>query len=206
MYVEQSMETGEQNASAHGHRTAVAMGERERTRGTRRNFAKWRLRCVKSRTVPTDMRSPRSAPTPTVSRIRNHSSLRASDELDEIAASSAGPTYLPQPLSRNGHVASFFGYVKLPVRLAGGERERIPCSDGGSVVLHWWSVARSPVRAEQPIVLLVPGINNHSDTPYLQYQMRHLEEQGFMAAIVVPVIIAACNMAKQSRVNLARRA
>lgn len=100
----------------------------------------------------------------------------------DLAASSAGPSYVPHLLARSGHTASFFGLVKLPVRLSGGEREKIPLDDGGSLVLHWWSTARLPVRSARPIVLLVHGINNSSDTPYLQYAMRHLEQSGLVAA------------------------
>mmetsp|Transcript_7453 Transcript_7453/g.16329 ORF Transcript_7453/g.16329 Transcript_7453/m.16329 type:complete len:423 (-) Transcript_7453:148-1416(-) len=101
----------------------------------------------------------------------------------ELAATSAAPSYVPAPWSWSGHVSSFFGFVKLPVRLFGGQRERLHTADGGTVVLHWWA-AQTPENAAHPVVLLVHGINNSSTTPYLQYMARHLEENGLRAVVV----------------------
>jgi predicted alpha/beta-fold hydrolase len=67
--------------------------------------------------------------------------------------------------SINGHIASFFGYCKLPVRLGGGVREIVPLQDGGRLMLHWWSGL--PTSVARPVVMLIPGINNSSSTPYL---------------------------------------
>ena len=111
-------------------------------------------------------------------------SLTRSSIADALAASSVAPTYVPQLFSYNGHTASFFGLVKLPLRIMGGMRERVALGDGGSVMLHWWSVHRSPCRMDAPVVLIIHGINNTSDTPYMQYLASSLEEKGFVACAV----------------------
>lgn len=90
-----------------------------------------------------------------------------------------GPTYKPHLLSRSGHSASLLGFVKVPVRLHGGQFERLPLADGGTLTLHWWAEARVPRRTTKPVVLILHGINNSSSTPYIQYIMRHLEQTGF---------------------------
>jgi len=92
--------------------------------------------------------------------------------------------YSPHLVSLSGHTASLFGYVKLPLRLWGGQEEKITLEDGGSVVLHWWTSHRLPTRAMRPIVLLVHGINNSSSTPYIQYTCEQLEATGFDAVVL----------------------
>jgi hypothetical protein len=69
-------------------------------------------------------------------------------------------SYVPNLLSWNAHAAGFFGYFKLP-----GKRphsvERVTLPDGGSLGLSWSS---PPVDGE-PVVVLLPGINNDSSMP-----------------------------------------
>ena len=87
--------------------------------------------------------------------------------------------YRPTCGSMNGHIASVFGYLKLPLRLHGGVREKVPLRDGGQCVLHWWSDRPNCIR--RPVVMIIHGINNNSDTPYLQYLSSRLESAGFCA-------------------------
>ena len=137
----------------------------------------------------------------------------STDDSDGVLRPTPGPTYRPHLVSRSGHTASFFGYVKLPVRLSGGQNERVRLADGGAVLLHWWSARHLPTRSIKPVVLLVHGseprdssnrlhwclcasllvisccarlhaVNNSSSTPYIQYLMSHLEESGFEAVCV----------------------
>ena len=101
-----------------------------------------------------------------------------------LARTSAAPSYIPHAFSQNGHTASAFGYLKIPLRISGGTRELVRTTDGGTLALHWWSVQRAPWTARVPIVLLIHGINNSSETPYIQYMAAEIEASGFLAVMV----------------------
>jgi len=81
--------------------------------------------------------------------------------------------YMPNVLSWNAHLAGFFGYVKLPGMKAVAV-ERITLSDGGTVSLEWSAL---PADGE-PVILLLPGVNNDASIGYIQHLMRVLEEAG----------------------------
>ena len=46
-------------------------------------------------------------------------------------------SYIPNVLTRNGHLASLFGYIKLPSWRHRCDREVVPLSDGGTVSVEW---------------------------------------------------------------------
>jgi len=46
-------------------------------------------------------------------------------------------SYIPNVLTRNGHLASLFGYIKLPSWRHRCDRELVPLSDGGTVSVEW---------------------------------------------------------------------
>lgn len=71
-------------------------------------------------------------------------------------------TYVPNLLSWNAHAAGVFGYLKLPGRRP-HHCERVTMPDGGTVCLSWSSL---PADGE-PIVLLLPGINNDASMGYV---------------------------------------
>merc|ERR1711865_887881 len=65
-----------------------------------------------------------------------------------------------------------------------GRMEKLKLADGGTVSLEW---GNAPTKSEDisqccRAVLLLPGLNNSSRTPYIQAAMRHFEKLGFFVA------------------------
>jgi len=84
-------------------------------------------------------------------------------------------SYIPNVLTRNGHLASLFGYIKLPSWRHCCDRELVPLSDGGTVSVEWF-----PSRPADgvPVILMLPGINNDAAFPYVQHVMRLVLAEG----------------------------
>eukprot|EP00929_Paragymnodinium_shiwhaense_P097542 TRINITY_DN59197_c0_g1_i1.p1 TRINITY_DN59197_c0_g1~~TRINITY_DN59197_c0_g1_i1.p1 ORF type:complete len:411 (+),score=76.67 TRINITY_DN59197_c0_g1_i1:134-1366(+) len=65
------------------------------------------------------------------------------------------------------------------VKAAPGQRlESLVLKDGGTVLLHW-GVPPEPSRDTGAIVMIFPGLNNDSCTPYIQAAMSHLRAFGY---------------------------
>ncbi len=87
-------------------------------------------------------------------------------------------TYVPNVFCWNAHLASLFGYMRLrPIASKPALTERILLSDGGTVSLEW---GRSAADGE-PVILLLPGINNHAAMPYIRHVMDVIMAEGLGA-------------------------
>lgn len=90
--------------------------------------------------------------------------------------------YIPNVFAWNGHIASIFGYVKLP---SWSHRrvdiEVITLPDGGTVSIEWGAKPQD----HMPIILMLPGINNDASMPYIQHLMTLVlnERLGIPAAV-----------------------
>lgn len=89
-------------------------------------------------------------------------------------------SYVPNLLAWNAHLAGFFGYVKLPGKEP-SRVERVTMPDGGTVRLAWSGDAADG----QPVVVLLPGINNDSSMGYIRHLMSLVEEEGVGHAAAV---------------------
>ena len=86
-------------------------------------------------------------------------------------------SYVPNILTWNRHLAGVFGYVKLPGQKP-HSTERVVMPDGGTIALSWSAL---PIDG-QPVVLLLPGINNDTHMPYVRGLMSVLRSAGHVVA------------------------
>jgi len=90
--------------------------------------------------------------------------------------------YWPHPvLEFSGYVSTLWSafWAAVPSHVPVGDIELLTLQDGGTVSLDW---GPKPERTgRERIVLVLPGMCNHSGTSFIQTTMRHLKQAGFRA-------------------------
>jgi len=88
--------------------------------------------------------------------------------------------YWPHPvLEFSGYISSAWcGFLAILPTKWQGHLETVTLADGGTVSLHW-SEEPCDAGSTDPIVLVLPGLNNDSRTGFIQNILQQLRMQGF---------------------------
>lgn len=88
--------------------------------------------------------------------------------------------YWPHPfLEFSGYTSTIWSGINAVIpRKCPGSFEELTLADGGKMLLHW---ADPPDEPSDRVVLVLPGVNNHSKMGFIQETMRHFRSEGYHA-------------------------
>lgn len=114
-------------------------------------------------------------------RLLHHSSSEVNEDELLLKVQLALRDYWPHPvLEFSGYISTIWSglWAVLPTASHGWE-EFLTLQDGGTVSLHWSE--QPPESGRRRICLILPGLNNHSRTSFIQQAMQSLQQEGFHA-------------------------
>ncbi|CAN0076202.1 unnamed protein product [Ectocarpus sp. 12 AP-2014] len=90
--------------------------------------------------------------------------------------------YYPSWLTPNAHVNCLLGYAKRGITVS-KTRELIRCWDGGTFAMDWRNRDRDQpdLPADAPTLLVIHGLNGHSEEACVLYSMENAHKRGWRA-------------------------
>jgi len=112
--------------------------------------------------------------------LHGHSEDEAQDQIMLLKIRLLLNDYWPHPiLEFSGYTSTIWSGINavLPKRCP-DNFEVITLADGGKLLLHWADPPDTPIDR---VVLVLPGLNNHSRMGFIQETMRHFRSEGYHA-------------------------